>query len=289
MYDFYSLNPYVSFMYFTFVIFFAMAFTQPLFALASVAFSLFALLAIEKQIKLKRTLFSFTFAIFIAILNPLVNTRGNTVLFYIFKTRPYTLEALLYGMVLACIFVSSVNWFICFSKVVSTDKFLHIFSPLIPSLCLVITLALRLIPFYSRLLGQISGARNCIGLKNTGKLKAAAHNFSALASNGFDGAIITSDSMKSRGYGCGKPTFFSIYHFTLFDKLMAFIQIGLFLSVMFYGFTFATTLTAFPVFVFALPSSKEILALTFYILLMLMPAVTTLVKEIKWHFSISKI
>ncbi|MEG1863370.1 MAG: hypothetical protein RR198_07150, partial [Oscillospiraceae bacterium] len=106
---------------------------------------------------------------------------------------------------------------------------------------------------------------------------------------GLEGSISTSDSMKSRGYGENKRTSFSIYHLTSFDKTIMVLQLILTLFGAVFGFVFATKLEAFPRLILPPPDFKAVISLVSYISLMLLPTVTSLIKEIKWHFSISKI
>ncbi|MEG1783143.1 MAG: energy-coupling factor transporter transmembrane component T, partial [Oscillospiraceae bacterium] len=194
MYDFNNLNPLVGFLYFTFVIFFSMIFTQPLFALAGLLCSFLAVIFLVGKSALNRLKYFIPLSILIAFINPIFNTKGDSVLFYLFGKRPYTLEALVYGMVLACIFLCAVNWFLCYGKVISSDKFLYIFGNILPSACLIINMILRLIPFYHRKLVQIEKDRDCIGLGERGKFKTAFTNFSVLLTQGLEGSISTSDS-----------------------------------------------------------------------------------------------
>lgn len=56
--------------------------------------------------------------IFLAVVNPVFNTYGDRVLFVwhignLIPERPYTMEALLYGMALGGMFISVLLWF-CF-------------------------------------------------------------------------------------------------------------------------------------------------------------------------------
>ena len=72
-------------------------------------------------------------AALITFSNPLFNTYGDHVLFHVFE-RPYTLEALVYGAVLAGIFADMMIWFGCYNQVLTSDKFTSLFGVLIPSL-----------------------------------------------------------------------------------------------------------------------------------------------------------
>ena len=48
--------------------------------------------------------------ILMSAINPLFNTQGEVILFTCFGGRPYTFEALCYGMSLGAMFVSVILW-----------------------------------------------------------------------------------------------------------------------------------------------------------------------------------
>ena len=52
--------------------------------------------------------------------NPLFNTYGDHVLFWYFG-RPYTLEALLYGLAIGGVFLQMLLWFGCYNAVLTSD------------------------------------------------------------------------------------------------------------------------------------------------------------------------
>ncbi len=145
----------------------------------------------------------------LAAVNPLFNTMGNTVLFTYLHDRPYTLEALLFGMQTAGMFVSIILWFASFNRVVSSDQLTSLFGGLAPSITLVLTMILRLIPAYTRKAKQISEARACVGLSvSVGSLRDRGRDgmatLSALTTWALESSVTTADSMRSRGYGARK-------------------------------------------------------------------------------------
>ena len=85
--------------------------------------------------------------------------------------RAYTLEALLYGMSTAAMFVSIIIWFSCYNAVMTSDKFLYLFGKMIPSLSLVFTMTLRLVPKFQKKITQIILARKCIGKSGQAETK----------------------------------------------------------------------------------------------------------------------
>lgn len=149
-------------------------------------------------------------------LNPLFNHYGSRVLFTVFG-KPYTLEALYYGMALGAMFVGMLLWFGCYSAVLTSDKFVCLFGSLIPSLSLLLVMILRMIPNLTRQAGEIAAARKCIGkglgagATNREKISGGLKQLSALTDWALEGSILTADSMRARGYGSAKRTSFQIY------------------------------------------------------------------------------
>lgn len=178
-------------------------------------------------------------------INPLLNTYGATALFHVFG-RPYTLEALLYGMVIAGMLVVMLLWFGCYSAVLTSDKFVCLFGGLIPSLSLLLVMILRMIPSLTRKAVQIADARKSVG-KGTGasgdkkgKVLGGMRILSALTDWALEGSIITADSMRARGYGCAKRSSFRIYRFTLRDTILICLMVLLLLGTLLVGGTEAS-------------------------------------------------
>ncbi|MBO5170336.1 MAG: energy-coupling factor transporter transmembrane protein EcfT [Oscillospiraceae bacterium] len=176
----------------------------------------------------------------ITLLNPLLNTSGRHILFRLLG-RPYTLEALCYGGILAVIFALTFVWFGCYSQVLTSDKFTALFGNLIPAISLLLVMVLRQIPAFTRKAKQISLARGAIG-KGTGenqpfrqRLQSGVGILSALTDWALEGSIVTADSMRCRGYGCARRTNFSLYRMTGRDVLLLACIGGLSLVVMLAG------------------------------------------------------
>ena len=152
--------------------------------------------------------------VLVTVLNPLLNTRGEHVLLSLWG-RSFTLEALCYGAVTAGIFALTFLWFGCYNVVLTGDKFTVLFGNLIPALSLLLVMVLGMIGDLSRRLKQILNARSGIGMGVTEqnakgeKLRYGMTALSALTDKALEGSIIKGDSMKARGYGCGKRTAFA--------------------------------------------------------------------------------
>lgn len=222
-----------------------------------------------------------------AVLNPLINHRGKAVLFLVMG-KPYTLEALCYGLALGGIFLVMLLWFGCYSAVLTSDKFTSLFGSLIPSLSLLLVMVLRLIPAFTRKTKQVLDARRAIGMgaEQTGslrqKLRSGMTVLSALTSWALEGSIITADSMRSRGYGCGKRTSFRLYRMTGRDWVLLILIGGLFSLVILAGGTDASYTPVMK----AAPLDWGFPA---YCALLLIPTIFELKEAAAWHISISKI
>ena len=223
--------------------------------------------------------------------NPLFNTYGDHVLFWYFG-RPYTLEALLYGLAIGGVFLQMLLWFGCYNAVLTSDKFTALFGNLIPALSLLLVMVLRLIPNLMRKAAQIAGARKSIGKgaaegdTNREKLEDGMSILGALTSWALEGSVVTADSMRSRGYGTSKRTSFMIYRMTGLDfGLLAALTV-LFACAVFIG---DKTAIFTPTMDIAKVSGWNCLGLLAYALFLLLPTALHIKEAIQWHISRSRI
>ena len=159
--------------------------------------------------------------LFTAVLNPVFNHEGVTVLFYLHNGNAVTLEAVCFGLASAVLMGASILWFNCCNVVFTTDKIVYLFGRVIPSLSLLISMTLRFVPrFKEYLQNTVQVQRAMEPPKNKlGTLKQALTAFSATVSWAMEQSIVTADSMKSRGYGAAGRTAYAIYRFETRDAL----------------------------------------------------------------------
>ena len=210
-------HPLVNFLYFVLVLAFSMVFMHP------VCLSVSLLCAITYSVYLnRRKAVSFNLRymlpilILTALINPLFNHAGLTIIGYFRNGNPLTLESILYGVAAAVMLVTVISWFSCFNVVISSDKFVYLFGRLIPALSLILAMALRLVPRFKAQAKVISNAQRCIGRDvRSGNIFTRARNgikiLSILVTWALEYAVDTADSMRSRGYGIPGRTAFSIY------------------------------------------------------------------------------
>lgn len=223
--------------------------------------------------------------------NPLFNQYGQRVLFRYFG-RPYTLEALLYGLAIGGIFLEMLLWFGCYNAVLTSDKFTALFGNLIPSLSLLLVMVLRLIPNFLRKAAQIAGARKSIGKgaaegdTTREKLEDGMSILGALTSWALEGSVVTADSMRSRGYGTAKRTSFMIYTMTGLDFGLLAAMAALFGIAVFIGDKSAAFT---PILSIAPIGGWNLLGLLAYGMFLLLPTALHIKEAIQWHISRSMI
>lgn len=218
-------HPAVNFIYFAFVIGFAMFMMHPFFLGITLAFSLGYALQVKRD-----RMFRFQFAVLLlafilaALINALFNHAGTTVLAYFPNGNPLTAEALLYGAAAGVMLVSVICWFSCFNEIMTSDKIIYLFGRLAPSLSLVFSMTLRFVPRFRHQLTVISVSQRAIGCNGSGKgcmgrVRNGIKIFSIMLTWALENAVETADSMKGRGYGLVGRTAFSIYRFQKRDVL----------------------------------------------------------------------
>ncbi len=223
----------------------------------------------------------------LSAVNPLFDPLGRTVLFT-YWGRPYTYEALVYGMVLAAMCVAVLLWFLCYALVMTTDKFTALFAPLLPALSLLLVMIFRLIPSYGRKAQQIRSARMCIGLggenSRKAKLQSGIATLSALTTWALEGSIVTADSMRARGYGAAKRTRFQVSYFTPSDGILLGIfalLIGGVICAAAKGCTQAAYIPAF--FSAPVASPLALLGVFCWGSFLLIPSLEQIWEAVKWH------
>ena len=222
-------HPMVNFIFYIGAFVMGMCLIHPAFLMCSLISSLTYYGIVKRDLKFYMMKISLLF-VGLSVINPFFGTYGETVLFTYFHHRPYTLEALFYGMALGIMFVTILTWFATYNEIMTSDKFLYCFGMFSPSAALILTMVLRLVPSFQKKAGQISNARECIGKSITGvsvyqKSENAMVIVSALTSWTLEGGITMADSMKSRGFGSGNRTTFSVYRIRKLDKWLIFLMI----------------------------------------------------------------
>lgn len=278
-------HPLVNFLYFLGAIGFGVVIQHPAYLLAGVIGAGCYFLLLKGRKGLWLILGMLPVFLLIALINPLFNLHGETVLFTLFS-RPFTWEALYYGIVVAGMFVVMLLWFGCYNVVLTSDKFTSLFGNLIPALSLLLVMVLRLIPNLLRKIRQITGARKSLGKgtpeKTSEKLREGMLVLSTLTDWLLEGSIVTADSMRSRGYGSAKRTSFQIYTMTAQDWNFLGLILALALATLLGGSTGAEFIPQITVS----PLSWGFLT---YCLYLLLPTALHIKEALTWHILRSRI
>lgn len=282
-----AYHPIINFTFFIGAFLFGMLLMHPAYLACSMVLSGAYYITIKKSAGIKYLFGMIPLFVLFSALNPVFNSLGNTVLFTYWKERNFTLEALIYGMILAMLFIAVLGWFASYNAVMTSDKFLYLFGKCIPSISMILTMVLRLVPTYQKKINQISSARKCIGKSSVdGNSREKIENgmiiVSALTSWALEGGIVTADSMRSRGFGDGKRTSFSLYKWEQRDWILLIFQffcmgVVLFCAIM--GGTKAEFIPAISI----TWNGYTIIGLSFYAVFLAVPTVMNIGEEILWH------
>lgn len=292
--SFSKCHPAVNFLFYTGAIVMGMCYHHPVFLGCSV------ILSLAYYICIKRQWFSYMASMMgiwmvVAVINPLFNTRGETVLFTYLEGRAFTWEALCYGIGNGAIFITTLTWFATYHDVMTSDKFLYCFGKLAPTVSLILTMVFRLIPTFLSKARQIGTARKCIGksTENGTFYEKAQHGMmivSSLTTWALEGGVTTADSMQSRGFGSGKRTSFSICSLKKKDIVLLVWEVVLIISILGCTLQGGMDVSFFPEI--EMSGWKErwtLIGMIGYVLFLSIPVGINLVEEIAWRILKSKI
>ena len=229
--------------------------------------------------------------IMMAVMNPIFNHEGVTILWYLPNDNPITLEAICFGLASAIMMGASIVWFNCCNTVFTSDKIIYLFGRVIPALSLMISMTLRFVPRFKNFLQSVLRTQQAMHKpENTKeKLGQALAAFSATVSWAMEQSIVSADSMKSRGYGLFGRTAFSIFIFEKRDgialALLTLLCVGTVaphvLGLM--GWTYYPSMTG------DLLGPVQILAYLCYGGMCNLPLIINLMEDRKWNALRSKI
>ena len=158
-----------------------------------------------------------------ALLNPLWNQHGTTVLFFI-NQRAYTAEALFYGAVTGIRLAAVLYWFRSFSDLMTSEKLFYLFRYLSPKLALIFSMAVRNLTLFRQQMQKIRISQRAVGLYREGHLiddiRGELRIFSILLTWALENGIITANSMSARGYGIGKRSSFTYFRWHTGDLIL---------------------------------------------------------------------
>lgn len=236
-----SLHPVTSFIFFVFVFTLCLISSNP-FILFITFFCGFIYDFKLRKVKTVSYLLKFILplTVLITIFNGLFNHYGVTILFTLPNGNNFTLETVIYGLICAVRFSSTLFWLDCFNETVTSDKIIYLFGRFSPRIALIISMVLRFIPLIRRQTDEIAKAEKGIGnvaepMNFIKKIKSASRRLSILISWTLEKGIDTSESMAARGYGLKGRKAYSDYRFSVYDAIFIVLSAAaLILNAVFY-------------------------------------------------------
>lgn len=295
MSEFKTYHPIVNFIYFVFVIWFSCVFMHPLCLFVSLMCGFTYSVMLKGRGAIKRNLiYMLPMLVLMALINPAFNHEGITILAYLPGGNPLTLESVAYGLGAAAMIVSVILWFSCFNEIMTSDKFIYLFGRVFPAMSLILSMTLRFVPRFAAQFKVVVNAQRCMGRDVSAgsvvkRAKSGLNILSIMTTWALENAVVTADSMKSRGYGSPGRTAFSIFIFDKRDKkaLLCVMLLGAytFIGNMAGGMYFRY----FPSLKGAEISGFGISVFASYLLLCICPVIIELWEARRWIASKSKI
>lgn len=229
-----ACHPVVNLYYFAVMLIFSMFLTHPVMLFISLACAC-AYCTLQRGFRngvWKNLQLLLPMAAAVVCINSLFNHYGVTTLFYLPGGNAVTLEAAMYGLVMAVMLAEVLLWFSCWNEVMTSDKFVYLFGRILPGLSLILTMCFRFVPCFARQAKRINQAQKGIGRdfeegSMMQRIGRALTSFSILITWGMENGIDTADSMRARGYGLEGRTAFSLFRLDRRDKKLLLIMTGL--------------------------------------------------------------
>ena len=288
-----NFHPLLLFFYFAAVLLFAMFISNPVIQLeALIGAGLFLLITETARQNFRTAVFYLIVIAAVGVSNPIFVHNGATPLFFM-NGNAVTLEALAYGFCGGIMLAGVMLWCKSLTHLMTGDKVIYLFGRVIPSLSLILSMALRFVPLFKRQIKQISMTQKAMGMYSgngiTDKIAGGLSVFSAMVSRSLENAVVTGMSMKARGYGLKGRTSFSLFKARAQDIAVGAVLAALCVVVIVVAangsldFSFYPRIREIPTDTGAAAGYVSFGAIA------LLPFLIQVKENIKWRFLISKI
>lgn len=219
-------HPAVNYVFYISAVIFGVIFRHPVLLCVSYFTVLLYFLKLTGRNGVKMLFYLFLpLILFVTMINGATAHYGVTVLYTLKSGNNICLEPILFGFVTGVAAVEVMMLFFCYDKTVSADKLLFVVGRRFPKAALLLTMSLRFVPLYRRKLHEIGETQRGLGLgiqngSVVRRIRNAGRILGMLLSWALENAVITADSMKSRGYGAAKRTHYADYSFAPFDGIL---------------------------------------------------------------------
>lgn len=241
----------------------------------------------EGKFSFKSLIGYFILFLLISITNPLFSHNGATSLFFINDNR-ITLEALVFGMSLGLMIIEVLFLFKSFNMVFSSEKLIYFFGKRFPKLGLIISMSLNFVPKFVKSFNDVYAQQRYFS-RGQGRVKSYLSSFSVVITQSLENSITLSDSMKARGYGLKKRSFYNNFKFTLYDGCYLIIMFVLFILSALGILLKSTEITFYPYICISGFNYLAVISYISFLILSLLPFLFQVKEGLKWKYSISKI
>ncbi|EJS69817.1 energy-coupling factor transporter transmembrane protein EcfT [Bacillus cereus] len=214
--SFSSLHPFVSFFYYIGVMILCMMCLHPLFLIGAIILIVIINMMQGNGEKIRKMLPStIIFFFMVIVFNSLLTHRGATTLFWLGDSR-IKLEAIMFGLVMGLLLVAVMFTFASYNDIISSHKFLYLFSRISPKVALLTMITVRFVPLFIRRLQKITLVQKTKGVQvDSGSIVERVKNgmqlLQVLLICSLEDALQTADSMQARGFGVTKRTTYIRY------------------------------------------------------------------------------
>ena len=216
-----NLHGGVSFLFFSAVVLVTVLVLHPAVLLISLVLAAANLAALEGVRGLwQRLRWVVPLALIAAAFNTLVSHRGVTALVYLKNGNAITLETLVFGLLAGGMLAAAVLWLACFHAVFTSDKLMALTGRRLPTLSLLFSMSLRLVPRVRRQVQRTVSARRAVFPERRGfaRLRGGVQTLSATMSWMLERSVVTADVMRARGHGLPNPTVYRRERFVAREK-----------------------------------------------------------------------
>ena len=282
-----NANPVVTFLFFLYVTALSMFISYPLLICVSIMGGVSYYYTVESERKGSFTLFAWILFLVLALANPIVSHKGETVLLFI-NSRPITLESFFFGLNSALMIVSALYWFRTLTLVLTSDKLIYLTSLLSKDLSLVISMSVRFIPLLSRQRRRIKETQLAMGLYNDDSIvddiRSNIRVFSILMTWALENGITTADSMEARGFSVGRRSCFRQKRIDTKDLLLIALMTFLFGITLWCRLSGGMQYSFYPRTEISFTGTKDAAGLISFLLLCLLPVILKAEVSLRWRF-----
>lgn len=217
----------------------------------------------------------------ICIINPLYSANGTTLLFKLGRFYIYA-ESLAYGLVMGALLIAVLMWIEGMAYVVGHDELLALGRGALPTISLMASMTMRLVPQLVRRASSVRTALDATtasGANGDGKA-ARVRVMDALMSWALEDSLERGDAMRARGWGASaRRSSYDAHPFRLRDLVALTVIVCLIVlaaacvRAIMGGWNFYPSMTG----------TSEIAALVPAVLLYVLPLAVLAVERIRWE------